>query len=77
MTTDSPGPTHHDLTGADAARLHRWQAHGRPTIPLVTGPDGTVQVSTTSPHTILRNQSAPMAAFRAAAIDWLDQHCPG
>lgn len=77
MTIDFPEPTPHDLTGADAARLHRWQAHGQPVIPLVTDPDGTVQVSTTSPHTILRSQTPQMAAFRAAAATWLDQHCPG
>jgi len=63
------------LSPADRDRLCRWEASGRPSIPLVVDADGLVHATTTNLRTILRSKNPELALFRVRAAVWVDAHC--
>ena len=68
-------PLDDTLSPDDLDRLRRWEASGRPPIPLVTDAEGQVHATTSSLPTILRSRNPEMEPFRARAVAWVDANC--
>ena len=68
-------PSDDMLSPEDQERIHRWEASGRPPIPLVIDAEGQVHATTTNLRTILRSRNPEMELFRARACGWVDAHC--
>ena len=75
----SSGATLYDavsLDPDDAALIDRWDAAGRPPVPLVTDPDGWVTVCARDVPGLFARRGLHWAVIRHVAARWIDRHCP-
>jgi hypothetical protein len=64
-----------DIDRDDRARVRRWEAAGRPLIPLSWDKSGELSAATDNFATLLRGTDPRWAPLRQAARDWVDTHC--
>ena len=60
----------------DATLIARWDAAGRPPVPLFTDRDGQVRVHARDVPGLFARRGLHWAIVQHRAADWIDRHCP-